>query len=272
MNVSSFAKLTMENSLYKALERNELALYYQPQVDILRREIIGVEALMRWNHPERGMVSPSDFIPLAEESGLIKSIGEWALRTAALQHQVWREEGLPTIRIGVNLSSLQFRDQDMLSTIETVLKEGKLDPQYLELELTESIVMRDAEETMLTLKYLKNLGIRLSIDDFGTGYSSLSYLRRFPLDSIKIDRAFITDITTNAQDSSITKAIIALGHSLNLRVIAEGVESYEQFLHLEQLGCDEIQGFLFSPPVPPEHIAELFQERALFDRLASAGT
>ena len=270
MNVSSFAKLTMENSLYKALERNELVLYYQPQIDILRREIIGVEALMRWNHPERGIVSPSEFIPLAEESGLIKSIGEWALRTASRQHQTWQDQGLPPIRIGVNLSSLQFRDQELVSTIETVLKDGSLDPQFLELELTEGIVMRDAEETMLTLNYLKKLGIHLAIDDFGTGYSSLSYLRRFPLDKIKIDRAFIIDITRNVQDSSITKAIIALGHSLNLRVIAEGVETHDQFLHLEYLGCDEIQGYLFSPPVPPDQIPELFRGQASFAQLTSA--
>ncbi|MEC4672868.1 MAG: EAL domain-containing protein, partial [Nitrospirota bacterium] len=272
MNVSSFAKLTMENALYKALERNELVLYYQPQVDILRREIVGVEALMRWNHPERGLVPPTEFIPLAEESGLIKSIGEWALRAAGLQHQAWRDQGLPPIRIGVNLSSLQFRDQEMVSTIETVLRDGNFDPQYLELELTEGIVMRDAEETMLTLNYLKKLGIHLAIDDFGTGYSSLSYLRRFPLDKIKIDRAFIIDITTNVQDSSITKAIIALGHSLNLRVIAEGVETQDQFLHLEYLGCDEIQGFLFSPPVPPEQIPDLFRGQGSFSRLTTAGT
>ena len=258
MNAASSAKLTMESNLHKAVERSEFLLYYQPQIDIQQRQMVGVEALIRWNHPELGIISPADFIPLAEESGLIKSIGEWALQTATRQHQRWREQGLPPIRIGVNLSSLQFRDQDWVRTIENVLKEGKLDPQYLELELTEGIVMRDVEETMTTLYYLKKLGIALAIDDFGTGYSSLSYLKRLPLDTIKIDRAFIKDLTTNEQDASITKAIIALGHSLDLRVIAEGVETMAQFRHLEHQGCDEIQGYLYSPALPANAIVEMF--------------
>ena len=258
MNASSTARLAMESNLHKAVERSEFLLYYQPQIDIRQHQIVGVEALIRWNHPELGIVSPADFIPLAEESGLIKAIGAWALNTASRQHQRWQEQGLPPIRIGVNLSSLQFRDQDWVNTIENVLKNGSLSPEYLELELTEGIVMRDVEETMATLHYLKKLGIQLAIDDFGTGYSSLSYLRRLPLDTIKIDRAFIKDLTTNAQDASITKAIIALGHSLDLRVIAEGVETDGQYRHLKQQGCDEIQGFLFSPAVPANAIVELF--------------
>ncbi len=263
MNASSAAKLAMENNLHKALERSELLLYYQPQIDIRQRQIIGVEALIRWKHPELGIISPTDFIPLAEESGLITSIGEWALRTASRQHQRWLEQGLPPIRMGVNLSSLQFRDQDWVMTIENVLQEGMVEPRFLELELTEGIVMRDVEETMSTLHYLKKLGIGLAIDDFGTGYSSLSYLKRLPLDTIKIDRAFIKDLTTNEQDASITKAIIALGHSLDLRVIAEGVETEGQFRHLEEQGCDEIQGYLFSPAVPANAIVELFHGQSL---------
>lgn len=258
MNASSAAKLTMESNLHKAIERSELMLYYQPQVDIQHRRMVGVEALIRWNHPELGIISPSSFIPLAEESGLIKIIGEWALRTACRQHQRWLEQSLPPIRIGVNLSSMQFKDQDWVNTIENVLKEGTIAPEYLELELTEGIVMRDVEETMQTLHYMKKLGIGLAIDDFGTGYSSLSYLKRLPLDTIKIDRAFIKDLTTNEQDASITKAIIALGHSLDLRVIAEGVETDGQFQHLEIQGCDEIQGYLYSPAVPANAIVELF--------------
>jgi diguanylate cyclase (GGDEF)-like protein/PAS domain S-box-containing protein len=261
MNASSSAKLAMESNLHKAIERSEFLLYYQPQIDIRDRQMVGVEALIRWQHPELGIVSPADFIPLAEESGLIKSIGEWALNTACQQHQRWQEQGLPPIRIGVNLSSLQFRDQDWVMTIHNVLKKGLLDPRYLELELTEGIVMRDVEETMATLYYLKKLGIKLAIDDFGTGYSSLSYLKRLPLDTIKIDQAFIKDLTTNEQDASITKAIIALGHSLDLRVIAEGVETEGQFRHLEEQGCDEIQGYLFSPAVPANAIVELFQSQ-----------
>jgi len=262
MNVSSSAKLTLETQLHKAIERSEFLLYYQPQINIRQRHIVGVEALIRWQHPELGIIPPTEFIPLAEESGLIKSIGEWALHTACLQHQRWREQGLPPIRMGVNLSSLQFRDQNWVMTIDKILKEGLLEPQYLELELTEGIVMRDVEETMSTLHYLKKLGIGLAIDDFGTGYSSLSYLKRLPLDKIKIDRAFIKDLTTNAQDASITKAIIALGHSLDLGVIAEGVETEGQFRYLEEQGCDEIQGFLFSPAVPANAIVELFHAQS----------
>lgn len=266
MNAASSAKLIMENNLHKAIERSEFLLYYQPQIHIQRGHIAGVEALIRWQHPEHGIISPADFIPLAEESGLIKAIGEWALHTACRQHQRWQEQGLPPIRMGVNLSSLQFRDQDWVKTIDNVLKEGMLEPQYLELELTEGIIMRDVEDTMSTLHYLKKLGIGLAIDDFGTGYSSLSYLKRLPLDKIKIDRAFIKDLTTNDQDASITKAIIALGHSLNLRVIAEGVETKGQLEHLEEQGCDEIQGFLFSPAVPANTIVELFQEQSEYQR------
>lgn len=262
MNASSSAKLTMESYLHKAIERSEFVLYYQPQIDIRQQHIVGVEALIRWQHPERGIISPADFIPLAEESGLIKTIGEWALHTACRQHQRWREQGLPPIRIGVNLSSMQFRDQDWVVIIENVLKEGTLAPEYLELELTEGVVMRDVEEAMKTLHYLKKLGIGLAIDDFGTGYSSLSYLKRLPIDTIKIDRAFIKDLTTNAQDASITKAIIALGHSLDLRVIAEGVETDGQFRYLEEQGCDEIQGFFFSPAVPANAIVELFHAQS----------
>ncbi len=263
MNASSSAKLAMESNLHKAVERSEFLLYYQPQINIHQRQIVGVEALIRWNHPELGIISPADFIPLAEESGLIKAIGAWALRTACRQHQRWQEQGLPPIRIGVNLSSLQFRDQDWVMTIDNVLKEGMLEPRYLELELTEGIVMRDVEDTMITLHYLKKLGIGLAIDDFGTGYSSLSYLKRLPLDKIKIDRAFIRDLTTNEQDAAITKAIIALGHSLDLHVIAEGVETEEQFRHLERQGCDEIQGYWFSPAVPANAIVEMFHGQLL---------
>jgi len=252
-------RLTMESNLHKAIERHEFLLYYQPQIDIRQRSMVGVEALIRWNHPEYGIISPADFIPLAEESGLIRSIGEWALQTACRQHRRWQEQGLPPIRIAVNLSSLQFRDQNWVMTIEHVLQEGMMDPRFLELELTEGVVMRDVEETMTTLHYLKKLGIGLAIDDFGTGYSSLSYLKRLPLDTIKIDRAFIQDLTTNEQDASITKAIIALAHSLDLRVIAEGVETDGQFRHLEMEGCDEIQGYLFSPAVPANAIVELYQ-------------
>jgi len=259
MNVTSFARLAMENSLYKAIERSEFVLHYQPLIDIPRWEIIGVEALIRWNHPDLGMISPTDFIPLAEESGLIKSIGEWALQTACAHHKAWLERGLPPIRIGVNLSSLQFRDQDLIATIENALQMGGLAPQYLELELTEGVIMRDVETTIGILQYLKNLGISIAIDDFGTGYSSLNYLKRLPINTLKIDRSFVMDLTSESNDVSITKAIIAMAHSLNLRVIAEGVETEGQLKHLRELGCDEFQGFLFSPAVPSEELVRIFQ-------------
>lgn len=259
MNATAMQRLALENNLRKALGRNEFELHYQPQVDIRRWEIIGVEALIRWHHPDLGMVPPAQFIPLAEETGLIASIGEWALRTACTQHKAWLAAGLPPIRMAVNLSSLQFDQPDFCGTITQILRDTAIAPRHLELELTEGVIMRNAASTIKTLQQLKQLGITLSIDDFGTGYSSLSYLKRFPLDTLKIDRAFVKDVTSSPDDAAITTAIIAMAHSLNLRVLAEGVETEAQMAFLREQGCDDLQGYLVSKPLPAEELVQLLR-------------
>jgi diguanylate cyclase (GGDEF)-like protein/PAS domain S-box-containing protein len=259
MNATSFEKLVLENNLRRALDRQQFLLYYQPQLDIRTREIVGVEALIRWQHPDMGLVSPAAFISLAEETGLIIPIGEWVLRIACAQNRAWQAAGLPSIRVTVNLSGSQFRQETLLGTIDQVLRDTGLDPHYLELELTESIIMKDAEATITMLYKLKSMGLRLSIDDFGTGYSSLSYLKRFPLDTLKVDRSFVRNVTTDPDDAAITTAIIAMAHSLNLKVIAEGVETEKQLAFLSKQKCDEMQGYLFSPPVPAAVLTQLLQ-------------
>lgn len=260
MNAMAFERLAMENSLRRALERNEFELYYQPQVNVDTRKIVGLEALIRWRHPELGMISPVEFIPLAEESGLIIPIGEWVLRTACAQNKAWQDAGYSPITVAANISGLQFRQQNLTETVARILGETKLDPKYLDIELTEGTIMRNATETVATLHELKDMGIRLSIDDFGTGYSSLSYLKRFPLDTLKVDRSFVKDLTKDSDDEAITHAIIAMANSLGLRVVAEGVESEEQLRFLQNHGCDEFQGYLFSPPVPAEMVTEMLEE------------
>ncbi|MBI2311398.1 MAG: EAL domain-containing protein [Betaproteobacteria bacterium] len=262
LNARINERVSMESKLRNALEAGEFSLHYQPQLDLLSGGIVGVEALIRWHHPELGMVPPSRFIPLAEETGLIVPIGEWVLRTACAQNKAWQDAGLPLLHVSVNLSARQFRQQDLTRSIRQVLQDTRLDPRYLELELTESLVMHNAEEFVTTLRELKALGLRLSIDDFGTGYSSLSYLKRFPIDRLKIDQSFVRDIGSDPDDAAIAQAVITLGHSLNLRVIAEGVETEEQLGFLRARGCDEIQGYLFSKPLPAEEIRT---------RLAAAG-
>lgn len=259
MGTFSAERLMFESELRQAIERHDLFLAYQPQLDLATNSICGVEALIRWKHPTLGIVSPARFIPVAEETGLIVSIGEWVLRTACEQNKKWQEMGLKPVRVAVNLSALQFRQKDLLSLIERVLDETQLDPQWLELELTESIIMENAEKTINTLKRLEKMGMQLSIDDFGTGYSSLNYLKRFPIHRIKIDRSFITDILKDNDDVAITQAIIALSKSLRLGVIAEGVETNEQLEFLRQLGCDEIQGFFYSKPILPEQLVDFLK-------------
>ena len=261
MNATAYERLVLENHLRKALEREEFLLNYQPQFDILTDEIIGVEALVRWRHPELGLVSPGEFIPLAEETGLIIQIDEWVLKTACMQNKAWQVAGLPSITIAVNLSGQHFIRKNLLETVERTLKETGLDPRYLELELTESVLMKNAKETVSTLKSLKEMGLYISIDDFGTGYSSLSYLKRFPLDTMKIDRSFVQEITTDSDSAAITTAIIAMAHSLKLRVIAEGVETEEQLSFLRDHGCQALQGFLYSRPLPADDFVRFFQER-----------
>jgi len=259
MNSSTFERLTLESNLRYALERGELTLFYQPRVDLRTGAIVGFEALLRWKHPELGMISPGQFIPIAEESGLIVPIGEWVLREACRQNQAWREAGLPHVRMAVNLSSVQFRQPDLEVRIASVLEETGLDPSGLELELTESILLQDADATIETLRTVKEMGIHLSIDDFGTGYSSLSYIKRFPVDALKIDQSFVRDVTSSPEDAAITTSIVLMGKSLNLTVVAEGVETKSQLEFLRVLECDEAQGYLFSRPVPAKEALECLQ-------------
>jgi diguanylate cyclase (GGDEF)-like protein len=261
MNATTLERLALENHLRRALEREEFILYYQPQFDILSEEIIGVEALIRWKHRELGMVSPADFIPLAEETGLIIQIDEWVMRTACAQIRRWQEDGLPDITMSVNLSGQHFIRENLLETVSGIVRETGIDPRFLELELTESVVMKNAKETVSTLRALKEMGLHIAIDDFGTGYSSLSYLKRFPIDTLKIDRSFVQEITTDTDSAAITKAIIAMAHSLKLRVLAEGVETEEQLAFLRENGCQALQGFLFSKPLPYDELVRFYRER-----------
>jgi diguanylate cyclase (GGDEF)-like protein/PAS domain S-box-containing protein len=257
MGLRALERASLETALRHAIERNEFELVYQPKVDLAHGRIIGAEALIRWRHPELGLVSPVRFIPLAEDTGLIIPIGEWVLRTACLQNKAWQDAGLPLFRVAVNLSARQFRQASLVQDVADILQESGLEAQYLELELTESLVMHDAEQFIAKLGGIKALGVRLSIDDFGTGYSSLSYLKRFPIDTLKIDQSFVRDIVTDADDAAIVRSIISLGHSLNLKVIAEGVETEAQLAYLRHHRCDEMQGYFFSRPLAPEAFATL---------------
>ena len=259
MNKHTFERLAMESSLRRAVERNEFQLHYQPKLDLRTGAIAGVEALVRWQHPDWGMVSPAQFIPLAEETGLIVQIGEWVLRAACEQNKRWRDQGIPPLRVAVNLSARQFAQKTLLSDIAKTIAQSGLTPDCIELEITESLVMTNPEHATETLHKLKTMGISLSIDDFGTGYSSLAYLKRFPIDCIKIDRSFIKDIPTEADDMAITRGVIALGHSLRLKVVAEGVETVEQQDFLRSNDCDEMQGYLFSKPLPAEEVTALLK-------------
>ncbi|MBF0561935.1 MAG: bifunctional diguanylate cyclase/phosphodiesterase, partial [Alphaproteobacteria bacterium] len=245
-------KLHVENGLRRALDRGELSLNYQPKVDLRTRRIVGAEVLLRWNSVEMGSVSPSEFIPIAEETGLILPIGEWVLREACLQVEQWILSGLPRIKVAVNLSARQFQDSALTSRILDIMSETHMDAELLELELTESMLVENAEEAIQALWALRGLGITLSIDDFGTGYSSLSYLKRFPIDSLKIDQSFVRDIPTNKDDAAITKAIVSLAKSLDLKIIAEGLEEIAQIEFLASLGCDQGQGYYFSRPIPAD--------------------
>ena len=257
MNTRAVQRQSMEVSLRRALERGEFVSYYQPKVNLQSGAIVGVEALIRWQHPERGLLLPAQFVPIAEDCGLILPIGRWMLRAACEQARTWLQAGLPPIIIAVNTSALEFRAYDFLENIRTTLTDTGVEPCYLELELTESILMRDAKSTDAVLRALADLGVKLAIDDFGTGYSSLSYLRQFPIDTLKIDQSFVSRMTRNPDDATIVKAVIAMGKSLKQRVIAEGVETPEQYEFLLSQGCDEGQGHYFGRPVPAEEFAEL---------------
>jgi diguanylate cyclase (GGDEF)-like protein len=262
MSVFSRDRLDLESELRRALSMKQFEVHYQPKVDVATGRMNSVEALLRWRHPTRGLIGPMDFIPIAEETGLMLSIGEWVLREACRQARQWQREGLPFLRIAVNISPIHFRQTKFLEIVRAALLDHDLEPQYLEIELTETTVMDHAENSVNILEELSRMGVIVSIDDFGTGYSSMSYLRRFPIDKLKIDRSFINDMTSNSDAASIVKAIISLAHSLRLKVVAEGVETEQQLQQLRDLGCDQFQGFYRSAAVLPGEIGDLVHKNA----------
>jgi diguanylate cyclase (GGDEF)-like protein len=255
MNAQAVERLTLENGLRLALDKKELFLVYQPQMDIATGKISELEALLRWQHPELGLVPPDKFIRIAESSGLIVPIGEWVLRAACAQARKWQDEGLPAVSMAINVSAVQFRQQGFCELIRRVLRETGLAPHYLELELTESLLLGDADVTLSVLQELKDMGLTLAIDDFGTGYSSFGYLKQFPVSKLKIDRSFVRDVAVNPDDAAIATAIISMAKSMNLKVIAEGVEDEAQMSFLRAQRCDEIQGYYFSKPLLADECA-----------------
>ncbi len=263
LQACTLERLQLENQLRKAIDSGQLEVFYQPKLDLSLDSLQAAEALVRWRHPQRGLVSPADFIPLAEETGLIGAIGEFVLRRAASQACEWRQQGLGDIRVSVNVSVHQLRQGNLTTLVRRVLEETGLPAHLLELELTESQLLDNVESVLHTLNQLRELGVKLAIDDFGTGYSSLSYLKRLPVDYLKIDRTFVRDLTEDGEDAAITRAIIAMAHSLELKVVAEGVEEQQQLDFLKSQGCDEIQGFLISRPIEAIHFASLLREQEM---------
>ncbi len=260
LNEAISERLELENSLRHALERDEFRVYYQPRIDIASGRIVGAEALIRWDCPGKGIVPPDSFISIAEETGLIIPVGQWILREACRQNSAWRRAGLPPIAVSVNLSPIQFRHTGLVQSVADALAEAALDPASLELEVTESFVMHDAERINVAMQSLKSLGVDIAVDDFGTGYSSLSYLKRFPVDRLKVDKSFVRDIDSDPDDAAIVRAIITLGHALGLRVVAEGVETRAHLDYLRRHDCDEVQGYYFSRPVPAQHMEQLLRD------------
>ncbi|MGG4397196.1 bifunctional diguanylate cyclase/phosphodiesterase [Paenibacillus thiaminolyticus] len=260
MNDRPLERLTLENDMRRGLKKEEFELYYQPQYDMNTERIVGMEALVRWNHPVRGMISPGEFIPIAEENGFIVALGTWVLEEACRQNKEWQQKGYPPIPVSVNLSVRQFEMDNLSETVQEVLAKTGLNPAYLDLEITESMTM-DVPRASPVLQQLKDMGVAISIDDFGTGYSSLHYLKNFPIHRLKIDRSFVRDLQQDPNDAAIVSAIIALGHNMNMQVIAEGVETEEQLLFLQKHNCDEIQGFYFSPPLSCQRFEQLFREQ-----------
>jgi diguanylate cyclase len=261
MNELSLKKMALENDLHKALTKEEFYVYYQPKINCVTEAVIGAEALIRWNHPSKGLVLPGEFIQVAEETGLIIPIGKWVLKTVCSQIKTWQQSGISPVPVAVNLSTVQIRQNDLVQNISEILSETGIDPSYLQLEITESMIMHNEDEADVFLHELRTLGCKISIDDFGTGYSSLSRLKRFSLDALKVDRSFIKDLATSRDDQAITRAIIAMAHSLELRVIAEGVETQEQCHFLKSLDCDEIQGFLFGHPMAKDDFAMILMQQ-----------
>lgn len=261
INTQLQERLALENELHGALERKEIVVYYQPIINLQTGKMTAVEALVRWQHPTRGLISPAKFIPIAEANGLIEKIGEWVLRTACMQNRAWQLAGLPPIRMSVNLSARQFEQASLVELINQIMQESGLHPSYLELEVTESFLMTDINHSTKVLKQLRELGVWLALDDFGTGYSSLNYLKRFPVNMLKIDRSFVQDVASNPDSAAVTDAIIALAKSLQLKITAEGIEDQQQRNYLQQRGCHEGQGYYFGVPVPAEKITELLQQK-----------
>jgi len=263
MSLRAVERQSLEEQLRSALERRELLVHYQPKVNLKTGALTGVEALLRWQHPERGLLLPRQFLAIAEDTGMIVAIGQWVLREACTQMREWLDAGLLAVPVAVNISALEFLSRQFVHGVQDALKNACLDPKFLELELTETALMRHAEPTARTLGQLKAIGLRLAIDDFGTGYSSLSYLTRFPIDTLKLDHSFLNDIIVDSDRAIIVDAVVSLGRSLKKRVIAEGVETPEQLKFIQELGCDEGQGYYFSPPVIAQQFAKLIETSLL---------
>jgi diguanylate cyclase (GGDEF)-like protein len=270
LNEFAGKRLALEHSLRRAVAEEQFELWYQPKIHISTRRIVGLEALVRWRHPEQGLVMPQEFIPLAEETGLITQLGTWVIRAACRQNRRWRDDGLDNLRIAVNVSAAQFRQPTLVRVITEALEESSLEPEALELEVTESVVMSNPHEAVTTLQQLREMGVSISIDDFGTGYSSLSYLKKFPINTLKVDRTFIRDILSSGDDAAIVKAIVAMAQSLRLNIVAEGVEDSAQLAFLDSIGCDQYQGYFFSRPVPSNVVPTLFDVGAQGDSLSIA--
>ena len=262
MNDRVESQLVLEAGLQRAVRNDEFILHYQPRVSAATRRVVGVEALLRWKHPERGLVPPGEFIPLLEESGLIVPVGARVIETACRQNKAWQDAGLPPMRVSVNISSRQFRTGSLEETVREALRASALRPEWLEIELTESLLVENSEHAVAVMERLKAIGVAISIDDFGTGYSSLGYLKRFPIDSLKIDRSFVRDLATSPKDAAIIDAIAALAHSLGIGLVAEGVEDAHQADYLRERNCTELQGYLFGRPVPPEEMADAVRRLA----------
>jgi EAL domain-containing protein (putative c-di-GMP-specific phosphodiesterase class I) len=265
-NLHSLERLALETSLRRALDRKEFVLHYQAKVDLNTNAVTGMEALLRWMHPELGIVAPAQFMPLAEETGLMVPIGRWVIKAACEQSVAWQRQGLPPLCMAVNLSARQFTDEDLIRDLKRALEESGLKPELLELELTEGMVMQNIEQSTKVLAAIKGMGVRLAIDDFGVGYSSLATLKRFPFDTLKVDRSFIRDLTTDGDGRAITEAIVAMGKTLSMTVVAAGVETKEQQTSLQDLACDEMQGFYFNKPIAEAEFAEFLRKH-----LASSG-
>jgi EAL domain-containing protein (putative c-di-GMP-specific phosphodiesterase class I) len=261
-------RLMLENDLRRALGRRELELYYQPKVNVQDNRVVGMEALIRWRHPHRGVLLPDEFIPLAEDTGLIVPIGRWVIGEACAQNKAWQAAGLHELRVAVNISGAQFRHKDLLDNVAHALAATGLQPECLELEIGESVVMANPSEAIVTLEKLSQIGVQIAIDDFGTGYSSVSYLKRFPIDKLKIDRSFIRDVSSDMDDAAIVRATIGLAHNLRMRVLAEGVETEDQLQFLRSLGCDEYQGYYKSKPLPAAEFERILRAESAEHKVA----